>query len=104
MKGIFGGIVVLAFILYGLLFMGLGYLGIENAFGWGWAVLAVILAIVRFTIPISVGAFLYTYNVLGWHWFWAGAFAAPTLLFMFPAFLIALFEVMNDKRKGSNSD
>jgi hypothetical protein len=79
------------FLGFGIIQLGAGWAGIEDSFGWGWAVAAAIAALMfRFTIPIVFGAFLCAQNIWGWHWAFAALFAAPGLLFMVPALLATL--------------
>lgn len=78
---------------YGLLQLVAGWIGIEETFGWGWGIAALVAAVLfRFTIPVVIGAFLCATNVWGWHWFFAVLFAAPGLLFMVPALFAALID------------
>lgn len=78
---------------FGLIQLGAGWAGIEDSFGWGWAIAAAFAAILfRFTIPIVIGAFLCAKNIWDWHWFFALLFAAPGLLFMIPAFFSSIIE------------
>lgn len=39
----------------------------------------------RFTLPLTIAAFLCAKNVWGWHWFFALIFVAPGLAFLLPA-------------------
>jgi hypothetical protein len=68
-----------------------GYVGIEDGWGVGWAVGALACAaVLRFTLPITVGAFFAARDVWDWHWALAALFAAPGLLFMVPGLVAAL--------------
>jgi hypothetical protein len=76
---------------FGILQIAAGWAGIEDSFGWGWGLAAILAAIFfRFTIPIVAGAFLCAKNIWDWHWFFALLFALPGLLFMVPAFFASL--------------
>jgi hypothetical protein len=91
--GVLGCGFAILFFGFALIQMGAGWAGIENSFGWGWGVAAIVAAIFfRFTIPIAVGAFLCAKNIWEWHWFFALLFAAPALLFMIPAFFASLLQ------------
>ena len=80
------------FLGFGLFQLGAGWAGIEDSFGWGWGVAAILAALLfRFTLPIVVGAFLCAKNIWGWHWFFAAVFAALGLLFMIPSLLADIF-------------
>jgi multisubunit Na+/H+ antiporter MnhB subunit len=89
-----GCIGAIVFALYGLVQICAGYLGIEHQLSTGWAIAAVIAAFaLRFTLPITIGAFYGAMNVWGWHWAAALAFAAPGLAFMallIPGFLASV--------------
>jgi hypothetical protein len=91
LEGSFGCLFALAFFGFGILQLIAGWAGIAHSFGSGWAVAAVVVALMfRFTLPIVVGAFLCAKDIWGWHWFFAAIFAAPGLLFMVPAFFGSL--------------
>lgn len=68
---------------YGLTQIFAGYVGLQHHAGTFWAVVALIaLFTVRFSIPLTIGAFLAAKNVWGWHWLGALVFAMPSLLFV----------------------
>ncbi|QLQ03161.1 MAG: hypothetical protein HZY77_10555 [Thiobacillus sp.] len=90
--GIFAGLVALALMLVaGAVFVAqlfVGFKGIALGLGTGWAWAAVVVALIlRFTLPITIGAVYGAIHVLGWPWYWAVLFAAPGLLFMVPGFV-----------------
>ena len=65
--------------------------GIAYHWGWGWSLGAMLLLFgLRFTLPITIGAFFGAKDVWGWHWFFALIFAAPGLLFMVPGVIASL--------------
>lgn len=81
----------IVFLGFGLFQMWAGWLGLEDAFGWGWAFAAALAALfARFTLPMTVGAFLCAKNIWDWNWFFALLFAAPGLLFMVPSIFASL--------------
>lgn len=91
-----GGCLMMIVVLgYGLLQLYAGYLGIDLHFGSGWAIGAVVVALLlRFTLPITIGSFFGAMDVWGWHWVGAVLFAAPGLAFvalMIPGALQSLF-------------
>lgn len=89
--GGFGCLMMIAFLGYGLTVLAIGWIGIEKELGWWWAFGASTLAILlRFTIPISVGAIYGAMYLWDWHWALATLFALPGLAFMIPALLAAL--------------
>lgn len=80
---------------FGIVQLVAGWIGIADAFGSGWAIAAVIVAVLfRFTLPMVVGAFLCAKNVWEWHWMFAALFAAPGLLFMVPALFGSMIEAV----------
>lgn len=81
----FGCIFALLALAFGIVQIGAGYVGIENSFGSVWAWVALFLAFAfRFSLPLTVGAFLCAMNVWQWHWVLAAIFAAPGLFFLVP--------------------
>lgn len=81
--------------------MAAGYAGISHALGLSWACVAIFLALyLRFTLPISVGAFYGAMTVWGWHWTLAALFVLPGLAFVFPGALKAVFSLIT---AGTNS-
>lgn len=88
--GIIGFMLILA---YGLTQLAIGFIGIEDQIGSIWAWIALALALfLRFTLPITIGAFFGATEVLGWHWALALIFVAPGLLIMIPGMLAVIFE------------
>ena len=91
LSGTLGCGFAILFFGFGLLQLAAGWAGIENEYGRGWGIAAIIAALLfRFTLPIAFGAFLCARDIWHWHWSLALLFAAPTLLFMIPAVLAAL--------------
>jgi len=88
-----GGLIFIGVIFYGIAQLSVGYLGIEDLFGGGWAIAALIGSVIfRFTLPITIGAFFGATEVLGWHWVAALVFTAPGLLFVIPAVVSSVLE------------
>lgn len=64
----------------------LGYVGIEDWLGGGWAFGALVLAFfLRIILPLTIGTYLAITNVYGYDWWIAVFVAAPGLLLIFPA-------------------
>jgi hypothetical protein len=90
--GCLGAIVLLG---YGLVVLAVGSIGIEEELGPWWAFGAVLLALVlRFTLPITVGAIFGAMHLWDWHWMLATIFAMPGLVFMVPAVVYGLYETV----------
>jgi hypothetical protein len=71
-----------------------GYCGIAQVFGHPCAVLAVLAAVfLRFTLPITVGAFFGAMQLWGWHWSLALAFCIPGLFFTMPGSIGAVLSL-----------
>jgi hypothetical protein len=61
-----GGIGLILMLGIGLAQMVIGYIGIEYHFGAGWAIGAVVLALMfRFSLPLTVGTFFGAMDVFG---------------------------------------
>jgi hypothetical protein len=91
-----GCLIALAFIAYGLLIIAVGWIGIEEEFGYWWGIAALVLALfLRFTLPITIGAIFGAMHLWDWHWIGASMFALPGLAFMIPAvfaMILSLFK------------
>ncbi len=95
----FGILLLPVFLLVGLAQIYLGYIGIEYHLGF-WAAVAAIAAtfMFRFMLPITIGSYFGAVDVLGWPW-WGGVLvAAPGLLFIAPAMVMAALEPIFSKR------
>jgi hypothetical protein len=91
MSGILGVFGFIAFLLFGIAQLYAGYLGIEHHLGSIWAFIAIFLALgLRFTLPITIGAFFGATDVWDWHWALAALFAAPGLAFVIPGVFAAI--------------
>lgn len=86
MSGVVGLIVGIAFVALAVAQLVAGFVGIEHEVGtwWAWGAVAVAL-LMRFTLPLTVGAFFGAMYVWHWHWLAALLFAAPGLLLMLPS-------------------
>jgi hypothetical protein len=95
MKIALGVLGFIVFVAVALAQLGVGFAGIQDGIGTGWAYAALILAFVfRFTVPITIGAFFGAMNVLGWHWLFALLFAAPGLFLIVPGFFASIFSLV----------
>mgnify|MGYP000991626646 CR=1 FL=1 len=91
MNGILGVFGFIAFLAFGVAQLCAGYAGIEYHLGSVWAFIAIFLALgLRFTLPITIGAFFGAMDVWDWHWALAALFAAPGLAFVIPGVLAAI--------------
>lgn len=85
----------IAFLLFGVAQICAGYAGIDHHFGAVWAFVAIFLALgLRFTLPITIGAFFGAMDVWHWHWALAALFAAPGLAFVIPGVLAAIISAI----------
>jgi hypothetical protein len=83
-----------AFLVFAALQLNAGYAGIQQAIGPMWAFAALLSAVfLRFTLPITVGAFFGAMTVWGWHWPFAFMFCAPGLVFALPGVIPAIFSL-----------
>ena len=85
-----GGVGVIFLLVVGLAQMVIGYLGIEYHLGGGWAIGAVVLAIMfRFSLPLTIGTFFGAIDVLNLSWIIALIITLPGLLLMVPGAIAA---------------
>ena len=85
-----GGFGVILMLGIGLAQMVIGYIGIEYHFGAGWAIGAVVLALMfRFSLPLTVGTFFGAMDVFGFSFIVALLITLPGLLLMIPGAIAA---------------
>lgn len=89
------------FLVIGIVQLWLGYVGIEDWLGQGWAIGAIVAAFAtRIMLPLSIGTYLAVVNVFGYDW-WVGVLAAaPGLLFIVPSMVMAALEPIFNRRKS----
>lgn len=64
--------------------------GLETYVGWLAAPIIALCLYFRFSLPLTVFAFLGAKNEWEWHWLGALLFVAPGLIFLVPAILSSL--------------
>ena len=85
-----GGFGLLLMLGIGLAQMVIGYIGIDYHFGAGWAIGAVVLALMfRFSLPLTVGTFFGAMDVFGFSFIVALLITLPGLLLMVPGAIAA---------------
>lgn len=85
----------LAFCIAALALCGLAWLGLEDMFGWRWALGGVVVCLLaRVNVPVLVGLYFYALNVLGWSQIESFAFALPGLLIIVPSMAVEVFSVL----------
>lgn len=68
-----------------------GYLGIAEHLGPIWAIVILTASLfLRFSLPITIGAFFGAMDVWGFHWGLAMLFAAPGLMFLVPGIIASI--------------
>jgi len=96
-----GGFGVLLMLGVGLAQMVIGYIGIEYHFGAGWAIGAVVLALMfRFSLPLTVGTFFGAMDVFGFSFIVALLITLPGLLLMVPGVIAAGIAGLASSFKG----
>ena len=80
----------------------LGYVGIEDWLGNGWALGALALAffariMLPLTVALTVGTYLAMTNVYGYEWWIAAIVAAPVFLLNVPAMVTETFSKVFNK-------
>ncbi len=85
-----GGFGLLLMLGIGLAQMVIGYIGIDYHFGAGWAIGAVVLALMfRFSLPLTVGTFFGAMDVFGFSFIVSLLITLPGLLLMVPGAIAA---------------
>jgi hypothetical protein len=94
MKLAIGILALAAFLVFASAQIAAGYVGIAHGIGPVWALAAVFAAVfLRFTLPITVGAFFGAMTLWGWHWTLAFIFAVPGLAFVLPGVISGIFSL-----------
>jgi hypothetical protein len=97
MKYVISFTALAAFLSFAALQIATGYAGIEHGLGLVWAVVAMAAALLmRFTLPITIGAFFGAMHAWSWHWPAALAFSAPGLVFVLPGVIPAIFSLVKE--------
>ena len=100
MQGIITFILVIGMFAIGIFYIYAGFVGISIEFGSGWATGALLAAMfLRFSLPLSVGAFFYAANVWGWGTLGSLAFAFPIIGLQLLLLTGNLFSIIADKFK-----
>ncbi|OCL84120.1 hypothetical protein [Arcobacter porcinus] len=89
------------FIIFGLLQIYTGFLGIQMYWGTIVAILALIFATGRgiFILPIAIGSYYYTSEVWGWHWSLSLLYIFPGIIYLGFILLSLIVVFINDKIK-----
>lgn len=84
--GLLGIIAIWIFPLaFGVFLIGTGYMGLDLQWGVGWAIAGMFCAfILRTTLPLMIGSYIYVTKVWDWEWYFALLFIFPGLLFVVP--------------------
>jgi hypothetical protein len=91
-RDFFGYLLGVAFCMAAVALCWLAWLGLEDEFGWRWALGGVLLSVVvRINFPVVVGLYFYAYNLLHWPMTEAVGFALPGLLIIAPSVAAAVF-------------
>lgn len=81
----------LLYLGYGIVLLGLGFIGIEEHFGSIWAWIALGFGIIlQITFPLSIGAFFALKDVFDLHWLLSLVIVMPGILYLAPAMVLAL--------------
>ena len=99
-----GGVGFIILLVVGIAQMVIGYLGIEYHFGSGWAIGAIVLALVfRFSLPLTIGTFFGAMDVFGFSFIVALIITLPGLLLMVPGAIAAGIAGLSSSFKGETS-
>jgi hypothetical protein len=99
MQALVGIPLFIIFLGVGVVQIYLGFIGIEYQIGtWAaWAAVALML-FGRIMLPITIGSYFGAVNVWGWEWWQGLLIAAPGLLFIAPALVMAALEPILQRR------
>jgi hypothetical protein len=87
-----GYVLGLAFCLLAVAMCGLAWIGLEDAFGWRWALGGVVVSmLLRINFPILIGLYLYAHNIMNWGTPESLAFAIPGFLLIIPSVAVEVF-------------
>jgi len=96
-----GGLGFLLLIVVGITQAAIGYMGIEHYFGSIVAIIAIVAAFfLRLMLPLTIGTFFGSMEVLGWPWYLALLITAPGLLFVAPAMVAVALESISSKKNN----
>ena len=91
-------VIIIVMLVAGAAQLYLGYVGIEDWLGVGWAFVALALAFsLRIVLPLTIGTYLAMTNVYGYDWWIAAIVAAPGLLVIVPAMVTEIFAKVFNK-------
>ncbi len=83
MVALLGLVWMLALVAYGVTQLYAAWVGADLYIGTFWTGAMIVgCLLTRFTLPLTVFAFLGAWVVWLWPWYWAALFAAPGLAFM----------------------
>jgi hypothetical protein len=92
MREFCGYMLGLAFCAMALVLCAIAWFGLQDMFGWQWAIGGILLSlVVRINFPVVVGLYYYAYNVFGWPMPESIAFALPGLLIILPSVAMSIF-------------
>jgi len=87
-----GYLLGLAFCLFAVGMCGLAWMGLDDAFGWRYALGGVVVSLLlRINFPILIGLYLYAHNIMNWGMVESIAFAIPGFLLIIPSVAIEVF-------------
>lgn len=99
LAGIFGGLAFIALIAYGISMLVAAYNGIEGELGvFAVVVVGLVAVFFRFTLPITVAAFIGAVDVWGWDWYWALLYVLPGLAVVIPTVAVATIAMLSGKK------
>lgn len=87
-----GYVLGLAFCAFAVILCAFAWFGLDDMFGWQWALCGIAISLVaRINFALVVGLYYYAFNILGWPMPESIAFALPGLMLIVPSFAIAIF-------------
>ncbi|MFZ4690271.1 MAG: hypothetical protein ACOYLS_13610 [Polymorphobacter sp.] len=90
-----GYILGLVFCAATVLLCAIAWFGLENMFGWRWALAGIVLSVlVRINFPVVIGLYFYAHNIWDWPMAESIAFALPGLLIIVPSVATGVFSLL----------
>ena len=96
--GTFGIIWVIILMVFGVVQIWIGFLGIDYHLGGVFAFGALGLAfLLRIMFPLTIGTYFGVVDVIGWDWYWGVLITAPGIVFILPGLVTAIIQSLTNR-------
>lgn len=87
-----GFLLGLAFCAAALILCAIAWVGLNDEFGWRWALGGIVLsALMRINFAVVAGLYFYAFNIMGWPMTDSIVFAVPGMLIIAPGVATSVF-------------